>query len=346
MPTTAAKKMLLNNALNKFYDITGFKLKVAKQELPLQSNDCPDAFVRLHAPQIDRQFVVDVKQRLNPNTLGATIHQLEKYPGKGLLVADYINPHMAERLKEMNVPFMDEAGNVYLNEPPLFIYIKGNKQTRPFAKKPPTLAFQAGGLRILFLYLCRPELIDAPYRLTAHAAGVALGTVGWVVRDLKQMGLLMILGKKKRKLTDKEKIIRRWAEAYPEKLRPKIVIGRYKAKDDLWWQYTDLDPFTACWGGETAAAKLTQYLKPVIQTIYIAENPTKFIIQNRLTKAPNGNVEILQTFWKFQDNQLKRESCVPPLLIYADLLATADPRNMETARIIYDQYLTRLIRED
>ncbi len=36
----------------------------------------------------------------------------------------------------------------------------------------------------------------------------------------------------------------------------------------------------------------------------------------------------------------------PPLLIYADLLATGDTRNIETARMIYEQELTGLIRED
>jgi hypothetical protein len=30
---------------------------------------------------------------------------------------------------------------------------------------------------------------------------------------------------------------------------------------------------------------------------------------------------------------------VPPLLAYADLLATLDPRNLEAAKLIHDQYL-------
>jgi hypothetical protein len=48
-----------------------------------------------------------------------------------------------------------------------------------------------------------------------------------------------------------------------------------------------------------------------------------------------GNVEILDAFWNFDaipDNDL-----VPPVLVYADLLATNDGRNAEAAKLIYEQ---------
>ncbi len=40
------------------------------------------------------------------------------------------------------------------------------------------------------------------------------------------------------------------------------------------------------------------------------------------------------------------EDMVNPILIYADLIATGDQRNIETAKVIYDQYLIRYFRED
>jgi len=36
----------------------------------------------------------------------------------------------------------------------------------------------------------------------------------------------------------------------------------------------------------------------------------------------------------------------PPLLVYADLMATGEQRNLETARMIYEKYIVQLIRED
>ncbi|MBW1728433.1 MAG: hypothetical protein JRJ62_12840, partial [Deltaproteobacteria bacterium] len=36
----------------------------------------------------------------------------------------------------------------------------------------------------------------------------------------------------------------------------------------------------------------------------------------------------------------------PPILVYADLLATGDHRNIEAAEIIYEKYIGRFIREN
>ena len=35
----------------------------------------------------------------------------------------------------------------------------------------------------------------------------------------------------------------------------------------------------------------------------------------------------------------------PPLLVYADLMATGNDRNIETARIIHDKFIRRLIEK-
>lgn len=49
-----------------------------------------------------------------------------------------------------------------------------------------------------------------------------------------------------------------------------------------------------------------------------------------------GNVEVLDTFWGF-DAATADAGLVPPVLVYADLLATNDGRNAEAARKIYGQ---------
>ena len=46
-------------------------------------------------------------------------------------------------------------------------------------------------------------------------------------------------------------------------------------------------------------------------------------------------IEIMRKFWRFEPDP-KFPKLTHPILIYADLLATADARNIETARIIYD----------
>ena len=95
-----------------------------------------------------------------------------------------------------------------------------------------------------------------------------------------------------------------------------------------------------------AAAKFTQYLQPQTITIYTtAQQLNQLLAENRLRKDPTGDVEILERFWKPAE-LWNREDLVHPILIYADLLATGNERNIETAKIIYEEHIVQLIRED
>jgi hypothetical protein len=56
-------------------------------------------------------------------------------------------------------------------------------------------------------------------------------------------------------------------------------------------------------------------------------------------------ISILKPFWNFE-YPWTHPVLVPSILIYADLLATGDARNIETARLIYEKEIARLVRED
>ncbi len=339
------EKLILDQAIDAFRGATGFRIVVEALETIHEGFHGPDALVRLTAPGIDRQFGVEIKKRLTPAALGLAVHQLERFPQQGMVITDYVTPNMAERLRAMNVPFLDAAGNAYINEPPLFVYIRGNKPAGYAERQAPTRAFHATGLKVLFALLRHPELAEAPYRNIAKAAKVALGTVGWVITDLKDLGFLVDLGKRGRRLANKAKLVERWVTAYPEQLRPKLLIGRYRAADPGWWMKAEIAKYQACWGGEVAAARLTQYLKPEQITIYTREKPAELLLVNRLKKDPDGDVEILEAFWQMEKDEFYPD-LAPALLIYADLMATGEPRNVETARMIYEKELARLVRED
>src|SRR5689334_12024498 len=82
----------------------------------------------------------------------------------------------------------------------------------------------------------------------------------------------------------------------------------------------------AYWGGEPAAEKLTQYLKPAQFTIYTRDPITRLVAAGRMRAAENGNVEILQKSWNFGGDP-NAPDLVPPVLVYADPVATNDSRN-------------------
>jgi len=62
-----------------------------------------------------------------------------------------------------------------------------------------------------------------------------------------------------------------------------------------------------------------------------------------LQRDPNGDIELLSRFWKFDQWEKKALHTAPPLLVYADLVSTAADRNLETAEIIYEQHIARLV---
>jgi hypothetical protein len=261
-----------------------------------------------------------------------------------LLVTKYINTQLADDLKQNGTEFIDTAGNAFINQPPLYIFVKGNKPD--IVKAPPLKrAFKPAGLKVIYAFLCNPGLENKTYREIAAETGVALGTVDWIMRELKELGFLLDMGKRGQRLIQKENLLQRWITAYPEQLRPKLTLGRFRGEYG-WWQRKTLDPFKGQWGGEVAAAKLTQYLQPQIITIYVTpQEIDQLLIKNRLKRDQTGDVEILKRFWK-PPEIWKYEDLVHPILIYADLLATGNERNIETAKMIYDQHIVQLIRED
>jgi hypothetical protein len=326
---------ILNAALDIFQKTTGIPVTVQPE---------PDGVVLIR--NIPFKFVVQTN--LRRVHVAAIVHELTNDPLKWMIITRYVTPPLADYLRQQDIAFIDTAGNAYVNEPPVYIFIRGNKPEVDFTPNLRYRIFQPAGLKLIFAFLCNPGLETQPYRTIAGKATVALGTVNWVMKDLIQMGYLLELGQQGRRLLKKKELLNRWVTAYPEGLRPKQTLGRYHAKDKDWWKNitfpTDTN-YNTYWGGEIAAMKLTGYLKPMIVTIYTKELPGKIVLKYRLTKDPEGEVELLKPFWDFEHN-FQNRGIVPPILVYADLIATGDPRNIETARIVYDRELTGLIGEN
>ena len=343
MKVKNTERDVLHIALEMFRKNTGLTLEI--EPYPLQVTYRPDAVIKIIWQNLKFLFEAEIKNNITRATLGGAVQRLNFFKEKGILITRYITPQIADELRKMNIPFMDAAGNAYINEPPLFIFLKGNKLIHDYHVNRPTRTFQPAGLQVLFAFLCNPGLENAPYREIAKKADVALGTVGWIIYDLRRLNYLIETKIRKRKLTQKEDLLNRWVTAYPEQLRPKMIMGFYTADNLGWWKNAEIENFNVFWGGEVAAAWLTEYLKPQKITIYANQPISRFLMRNKIKKDPNGDIEILRVFWNFEVDWHKKK-LVPPLLIYADLLATGDARNIETARMIYENELNRYIRED
>lgn len=265
-----------------------------------------------------------------------------------IVVLPQVAATMADELRQDGIQFIDAAGNGFINRPPLYLFVKGNKTAKVGITPATPRAFKQTGLRVLYALLCTPGLENETYRAIAEKTQVALGMVNWVVKDLQRLGFLLETGTgraKQLRLIEKERLLERWVTAFAEQLRPKLVLGRYRGAEG-WWHKIQLNPEQALWGGEVAAARLTDYLKPQLVTIYVDKDRVgTVLLPNRLKKDPEGEVELVARFWQ-TDTIPARGDMVHPLLVYADLIATGNQRNIETARMIYDQHILQLVRKD
>lgn len=299
-----------------------------------------------------RPYAVEVKRAMRPATLGAAIHHIERFGEQAMLVADYITPAMADTLRARRIPFIDAAGNAYLEQPGVLIWVKGEKPAKPLVPPAMGRAFQPTGLQVLFALLCNPQWINMPYRELAQQAGVAHGTVGWVIPDLEQQGFAGKLTGKRgtRRLFNREKLLGQWVDAYARQLRPRLLIGRYYVDGIDDWKKWRLQEHEALWGEEPAGALLTDHLRPGALTVYAEKLPARLAMQHKFTKMPEtartaAVVEVRRKFWRFQDEQGAR-GIAPALLVYADLLATGDARCIETAKMVYQGHVVRPLQQE
>jgi hypothetical protein len=299
-----------------------------------------DALIRVRYGDQEVLYAAEVKRGIRPATLGAVTQQLAHLGQPALLVTNYVTPPLADALKQRGIAFLDEAGNAYLNHPPLLIWVKGQRPKQKNGANPTTRTFNPGGLQVIFPLLCHPEWADRPYREIAKMAGVAHGTVGWVLAELPKLGFMAEVGGKRR-LLQPERLLRQWVEAYARTLRPRLLIGRFHT-DQLDWHKT-LDPgkYGYLLGGEAAAARLTEHLRPGTITLYGPKVEPRLILDQRLRPDPQGKVDILRRFWKFDDDH---PLLTPLPLIYADLVAIGDARCLETAKLIYGDIIARFGR--
>ncbi|WP_206997133.1 type IV toxin-antitoxin system AbiEi family antitoxin [Trinickia mobilis] len=263
-----------------------------------------------------------------------------------MLVAPYIGPKLAEKLIEQNAPFLDAAGNVFVNEPECMIMITGRPKSRVTLATPSARATTPKGMQVTFILATRPALVAQSYRAIADASGVALNTVNQVVDDLITRGLVATKRNGERILPDWVRLVQEWVNLYPSRLRAKLGTRRYSSASRDWWRSFDFAEFGARLGGEAAADILTHELKAANVTLYAQGAITsRFMLKARLRPDEHGDVEILDAFWPAQSAtawEAHDPPLVHPLLIYADLLASGDSRNASAAEQIYDKHLAQL----
>jgi len=275
-------------------------------------------------------FTAEIKQELRTHQL----QQIENYFHRNkhfLLIANRISPKIKEELRQKEIPYLEANGNIYLKKEGLFLFVDTQKPLDK-EKNKGNRAFTKTGLKVLFYLLQHTEAINLTHRELAENANVGLGNIPQVINGLKETGYLIPLNNKTYVWENRKALLERWIAEYATVLRPKLMKERYTLKGN--WQEIQFNNHITVWGGEPAADLLTNHLRPEKFLIYTTENRMDLIKNYKLMPDKNGEVEVLEMFWKGNDGKT-----VPPLLVFADLMLEGGKRNKETAEKIYNEYI-------
>ena len=310
----ALENLLQNTAIDGFWEETG----------PL------DGGLDLNINGKKHHFVVEIKREPREHQLRHFEDYLQQYENL-MLVANRIFPKIKEKLRQKGIPYLEANGNIFLKKEGVFIMVDTAKAMTT-EKNKTNRAFTKTGLKVLFYLLQNKEDINLTQRELADKADVGLGNIPQIIDGLKATGYLQALNNKTYIWENITTLIDRWIAEYATVLRPKLLKEKYTLKGN--WQDLALKKNISFWGGEPAADILTNHLRPEKFLIYTSENSMELMKNYRLMPNKNGEIEVLDLFWKQEDGKT-----VPPLLVYADLMLEGGKRNKETAEKIYNEYI-------
>ena len=305
--------------------------------------------VQTNADTLEYFFII--KKTLNRTHLQHLLTQIQSTGDRPfLLMTDHLSPAMSARLVQSGIQFVDATGNVFLDSPGgLYILVQGEKPSRPPDTTPERL-FQASGLQVLFVLLVDPGSTHLNYRELAAKSGVSLGTVSIIMKELKKRGVLERVGPNAWSFLKKRKVVDQWVGGYGGRLRPKLLQNRYRApRGDLERTLSGVkralgtrEPSWAVTGGFAADA-LTGHFRGEQLSLFAKDEVIDDLTRDlQWLPSREGDITVFRLFSPTVIMDRTAGVTMPvahPLLVYAELVFQGGERELEAAKILYQQEL-------
>ena len=318
---TVITEVLADQKINAFWE------EKAEQDI--------DGIIKLEFKGHTLKFNVEIRKEIREYQLTKLFNIKQEY-NPFMVIAENIFPKIRSTLVEHGIAYIVLDGSINIETDNILLKVDGKRKMHHHQDKYGR-AFTKAGLKALLLLLTNENDINDTHRAIAKNAGIAHGNVQYILEGLKEQGFALQLNKKELKLTNKDQLFQKWITAYAEKLKPALKVGNFRFNnpaDFKGWKEINLDKTQ--WGGEPAGNIYTKFLQPEYLTLYTNEKKADLIKNYRLIPDPEGNVIVYEKFWKEME---PGKIVVPPIIAYADLLATGKRRCIETAQKIYEQFI-------
>jgi hypothetical protein len=258
-----------------------------------------------------------------------------------LVLARYVPTAVGEQFVNAGISFADEPGNVHLRLGSEYNWTVLGKREPP--RLPEAQRTTPATLQLLFQLAADPKSAGWTVRDLASAAGISKTKVAQL--RLQFLRKRILAGESEFRMNPE--IADQLVSGYGQILRPKILMGRYRYPDP------SVDLFLTRLSETTHAQKISYALTggpaaEAMQHFYHSSEVPVFldlqdsVLQRTLRLLPDrtGPVVLLRPFgelvyWREFDGKM----VAPPWLVYAELLASGDPRAREAAEELRREFL-------
>lgn len=281
-----------------------------------------------------KRLFVQIKKDVKNHQLFNILNYKNKYVDF-LLVVEKLYPKVKKELREYRVNYLESNGNVYINTDDLLLYIDTNEVAKT-QKEKGNRAFTKTGLKVIFHFLLKPQLINQTQREIAEHTNVALGNIPLIINGLLETNLIIRLNKKKYTINNPEELLNKWITEFEQTLKPTLFKQRFRFQNKNHdWRTLPLNEDKTVWGGEPAGDIITNHLRPEKFTLYTKETTKELMLNYKLLPDDQGEIAVYDMFW---DNDYNTNTA-PNELVYADLMMTDDKRCKETAKLIFNEFI-------
>lgn len=290
--------------------------------------------------RLRQTYAVVVKSQITLAAIAGIDHRWTPLPI--LVVGWRISARSADALHDAGIQYVDAAGNAYLSFGDVYVDVRGRRPTHS-GNEPASRAsaavnlFSARRAQVICALLTWPRLVHARVKDLAEAAGVSVGQAHETVGQLEHAGFVGPGG-----LRRQHDLLELWAAAYAAGLGSKLELGRFVGDPSPERVIgTDITAAPAI-SGEAAVGDLLG--RRLTLTAYVNRFEPGLIIANRWRRDSEvrPNIFVRRRFWSSDpaedEYDAEGQLLAPWPIVYADLLATGNPRLSEIAQVWRDRH--------
>ena len=328
---------ILNVAIDNLFISSGIKAEVNLTKL--FHDDVHDGCIKFF---IDNNFF-ELPFTLKRKITSAQLPFLKDSASYGgLIIFEYATKTIKGQLRKLGINYLEISGNAYIDHKNAFIFIDANKRVKLNDAESNT-AFSKTGLKVIYQLLSNRESINLNYRTLGQLSGVSIDTVSRVYRELVRDKYLIKVSDREYKIFDYDRLFKDWVTLFNKILRPKLKKRSFRFRNEGYLKDLLNIEINGKLGGELAAEKLSNHLIAEKANIYLSGSFVDLALSLNLIPDKNGPIIMIEQFWNENSEHPNYDTLVSLPLIYANLVSDPRPRNLETAKILYQEYVYQSI---